>query len=169
MYTPGLPGPVPLPELVRFPPIVRVLPPSEPNTSSSNAPLLVKPTVVVTAEPPAPRPVSPRRRNVPALLASLVRAVLVVVLPIEIRASAPSSSKSDALPIAVIPPPANSSIASPLTRTNPVAVVGAAPVMFKVVRFVAPLAALPCKKTVPVLLSPVAVTVVAAVRPVLPI
>ena len=98
---------MPLPELVSVPPIVSVLPPSEPNTSRSNEPVLVKPTVVVTAAPPAPRPESPRRRNVPALFDKLLNAVLVVPLPIEIRASAPSSSNCDAFPIAVIPPLAN--------------------------------------------------------------
>ena len=69
----------------------------------------------------------------------------------------------------MIPPLANSSIASPLTRMDPVVVVGAAAVISSVAWSVVPLVALLCKMSDPLLCRPAAVTVVDALRPPLPL
>ena len=140
-------------ELVKVPPTVRLLP-----DWTFSVLLLVKPTAVVTEAPPA-------RIKLPALLASLARAPLVVVsLFNATRARGPLRDSSAPAAIEVALPLANSNSAFPERSTTPVQVAGAAAVLSKVARPVRP-----AKSIVPVLLSPATVTCVAVRRPLLPI
>src|SRR5579875_2914486 len=144
--------------LVRVPPTFRVLPPSPKKMSALMVPLLLRPVVVVTVVPLS-------MVNVPALDASVARALLFAELPVmRTWVLAPSRRSEPVLSILVRAPEPNSSRASPCRLTVPVP---AAPATLSVA-WVA-LLVLPVRLMVPVLLRAAAVTVVAELRPVLPI
>src|SRR5579875_2522089 len=151
--------------LVRVPPTFRVLPPSPKKMSALMVPLLLRPVVVVTVVPLS-------MVNVPALDASVARALLFAELPVmRTWVLAPSRRSEPVLSILVRAPEPNSSRASPCRLTVPVTWPAvpkpAAPATLSVA-WVA-LLVLPVRLMVPVLLRAAAVTVVAALRPVLPI
>src|SRR5579875_1929819 len=151
--------------LVRVPPTFRVLPPSPKKMSALMVPLLLRPVVVVTVVPLS-------MVNVPALDASVARALLFAELPVmRTWVLAPSRRSEPVLSILVRAPEPNSSRASPCRLTAPVTWPAvpkpAAPATLSVA-WVA-LLVLPVRLMVPVLLRAAAVTVVAELRPVLPI
>src|SRR5579883_1327842 len=151
--------------LVRVPPTFRVLPPSPKKMSALMVPLLLRPVVVVTVVPLS-------MVNVPALDASVARALLFAELPVmRTWVLAPSRRSEPVLSTLVRAPEPNSSRASPCRLTVPVTWPAvpkpAAPATLSVA-WVA-LLVLPVRLMVPVLLRAAAVTVVAALRPVLPI
>src|SRR5579875_2119258 len=151
--------------LVRVPPTFRVLPPSPKKMSALMVPLLLRPVVVVTVVPLS-------MVNVPALDASVARALLFAELPVmRTWVLAPSRRSEPVLSILVRAPEPNSSRASPCRLTAPVTWPAvpkpAAPATLSVA-WVA-LLVLPVRLMVPVLLRAAAVTVVAALRPLLPI
>src|SRR5579875_1363570 len=151
--------------LVRVPPTFRVLPPSPKKMSALMVPLLLRPVVVVTVVPLS-------MVNVPALDASVARALLFAELPVmRTCVLAPSRRSEPVLSILVRAPEPNSSRASPCRLTAPVTWPAvpkpAAPATLSVA-WVA-LLVLPVRLMVPVLLRAAAVTVVAELRPVLPI
>src|SRR5271166_2616503 len=152
--------------LVNAPPRVNELPPPPAKKPPSTliTPVLVRPTPTVVTEDPL------STVKVPALLERPVSALLVVGLPLSAtRDCAPSSVKLVPAPIVwMLLVPVNCNSASPVREMFPGRVDGADAATSKLAWLVVPAVVLPAMPIVPVLASPVAVTVVGATRPLIP-